>query len=159
MLLINFLTHPQRANSPARNTFKIAILIKKLICIFAFTALKAPHISDIPDVRVVQKTQGGNAELHCDVTGNPEPSITWYFSKNGKIKEINTEKDGLDGHKDNCKSRKSGYYFLQPGNASVLLICNPQFEYHEGKYWCRANNTEGNQNRSAFVNVKSKQLP
>ena len=159
MLLINFLTHPQRANSSVRNTFKIAILIKKLICIFAFTALKAPHISDIPDVRVVQKTQGGNAELHCDVTGNPEPSITWYFSKNGKIKEINREKDDLDGHKDNCKSRKSGYYLLQPGNASVLVICNPQFEYHEGKYWCRANNTEGSQNRSAFVNVKSKQLP
>lgn len=159
MLLINFLTHPQRANSPARNTFKIAILIKKLICIFAFTALKAPHISDIPDVQVVQKTQGGNAELHCDVTGNPEPSITWYFSKNGKIKEINREKDDLDGDKDNCKSRKSGFYLLQPGNASVLVICNPQFEYHEGKYWCRANNTEGSQNRSAFVNVKSKQLP
>ena len=136
---------------------KSLFLLEKL-CIFAFTALKAPNISDIPDVTVFQNTQGGDVELHCDVTGNPEPSITWYFSKDGKkeIKEINRGKDDLDGDKDKCKSRIQGYYFLQPGNPRVLVICDPEFENHEGQYWCHANNTEGRQNMSAFVTVNSK---
>ena len=102
--------------------------------------------------------QGDNVELFCDVTGNPEPSIMWYFYKDGKgvRSEINKKKYNLGGNKDNCRSRTKGYYFLQPDDARVLVICNPEFELHQGKYSCHANNTVGEQSKSAFVNVESK---
>ena len=102
--------------------------------------------------------QGDNVELFCDVTGNPEPSITWYFYKDGKGVhwEISMKKYNLGGNKDNCRSRTKGYYFLQPDDSPVLVICNPEFELHQGKYSCHANNTVGEQSKSAFVNVESK---
>ena len=96
-------------------------------------------------------------ELFCDVTGNPEPSITWYFVDGKGVRlEINMQKDHLGGNKDNCRSRTNGYYFLQPDDARVLVICNPEFEHHQGKYSCHAKNTVGEQSKSAFVNVESK---
>ena len=102
--------------------------------------------------------QGDNVELFCDVTGNPEPSITWYFYKDGKgvRSEINMKKYNLGGNKDNCRSRTKGYYFLQPDDARALVICTPEFEHHQGKYSCLAKNTAGEQSKSAFVNVESK---
>ena len=130
-----------------------------LIFIYVFIALKAPNITkDIPNVTVLQEPQGGNLELFCDVTGNPEPTITWYFYKDGKGDPlvVNKQKYDLGGNKDNCKSRTKGYYFLQPDDARALVICTPEFEHHQGKYSCHANNTAGEQSKSAFVNVESK---
>ena len=128
-------------------------------CFCGFIALKAPNIAkDIPNVTVLQGPLGGNVELFCDVTGNPEPSITWYFLKDGKGDglKINKDKYHLSGNKDNCRSRTKGYYFLQPGDAHELVICNPDFEHHQGKYLCQAENTAGRHSKSAFVNVESK---
>ena len=130
-----------------------------IIFIYVFIALKPPNITkDIPNVTVLQEPQGDNVELFCDVTGNPKPSITWHFYKDGKgVRwEINKQKYNLAGNKDNCRSRTKGYYFLQPDDAHVLVICNPEFELHQGKYSCHAKNTVGEQSKSAFVNVESK---
>ena len=125
-------------------------------CFCVFIALKAPNITkDIPNVTVLQGPQGVNVELFCDVTGNPEPSIMWYFYKDGKGDPL-VVNGHLSGNKGNCRSRTKGYYFLQPDDARVLVICNPEFDHHQGKYLCRAENTVGWQNKSAFVNVESK---
>ena len=107
---------------------------------------------------VLQEREGDNVELFCDVAGNPKPSITWYFYKDGKgvLLEIDMQKYNLGGNKDNCRSRTKGYYFLQPNDARVLVICTPEFEHHQGKYSCHAKNTAGEQSKSAFVNVESK---
>ena len=129
------------------------------IFIYVFIALTAPNITkEIPNVTVLQELPANNVELFCDVAGNPEPSITWYFYKDGKgvRSEINKQKYDLGGNKDNCRSRTKGYYFLQPDDARVLVICNPEFEHHQGKYSCHAKNTVGEQSKSAFVNVESK---
>ena len=134
----------------------IIMLNHVLIFTYVFTVLKAPNITkDIPNVTVLQ---GGNVELFCDVTGNPKPTIMWYFYKDGKgnPKVANSQKYDLSGNKDNCRSRTKGYYFLQSDDARALVICNPEFEHHQGKYSCHAKNTEGEQSKSAFVNVESK---
>ena len=138
--------------------FHVIIMLNYvLIFIYVFIALKAPNIKDITNVTVLEEPLGGNAELFCDVTGNPEPTITWYFYKDGKGDplEINKQTYNLGGNKDNCRSRPKGYYFLQPDDARVLVICNPEFELHQGKYSCHAKNTVGWQSKSAFVNVES----
>ena len=152
-----------------QNNFKLVFLFVVInfvscnnhvsIFIYVFIALKAPNITkEIPNMTVLQEHLGGNVELFCDVTGNPEPTITWYFYKDGKgvRSAINRQKYNLGGNKDNCRSRRKGYYFLQPGDARALVICNPEFENHQGKYMCHAKNTVGEQSKSAFVNVESK---
>ena len=129
------------------------------IFIYVFIALTAPKITkEIGNVTVLQELPANNVELFCDVTGNPKPTITWYFYKDGKGDPlvVNKQKYNLGGNKANCRSRTKGYYFLQPDDARALVICTPEFEHHQGKYSCHAKNKAGEQSKSAFVNVESK---
>ena len=107
-----------------------------------------------------QVEQGGIVELWCQATGNPPPSITWYFYKDGKGvgEQVNKENNNLDGNSDNCKNRKTGYYFLSGDDTSRLVICNPEFEQHLGKYQCIASNKAGRMERDAYLIVESKYI-
>ena len=129
-------------------------------CTFVFTALVAPSISDIPDQNVRQVEQGEIVQLLCQTTGNPKPSITWYFYKDGKgdREQVNKENNDLGGNSANCKNRKNGYFYLFNNDRSRLVICNPEFEQNQGKYQCHASNKAGSMDKYAFVNVESKYI-
>ena len=118
----------------------------------------APSISDIPNQNVLQVERGGIVELWCQATGNPKPSITWYFYKDGKgdREQVNKENKDLGGNIANCNNRRKGYYFLSRDDHSRLVICSPEFEQHQGKYQCHASNKVSSMDKDAYVNVESK---
>ena len=126
------------------------------------TELVAPNIASITkDVTVVQGEQGpGRAVLFCEVFGNPDPEITWFFYKDGIGKRTQVNKGGshLNGNLDDCKSRRSGYFFLRGNDPKHLVICNPDFEEHQGKYKCHASNIAGKMDKYASVNIESKYI-
>jgi len=129
------------------------------------TELVAPNITSLKDVTVVQGDlpylpyQGpGRAVLFCEVFGNPDPEITWFFYKDGtgKRKRVNKGGSHLNGNLDDCKNRHSGYFFLRGNDPKHLVICNPDFEKHQGKYHCHASNIAGKMEKYASVNIESK---
>ena len=109
---------------------------------------------------MVQKDNGDHVKLTCNVIGNPSPTISWFFIRNDRStprKELHVTSD-LGGNERNCGSRKSGLYFLERNGHSLLVICHPNYEMHQGKYSCQANNLLGKDEKSAVVNIESKSL-
>lgn len=119
----------------------------------------APDITGLVHQRVLQKMENGDPVLlKCIVSGNPLPTITWYFDRNGQgEREIVTDPgSGLDNNLDQCKKRHSGFFFLRKNDPSHLVICSPDYEKQQGRYDCHAQNIAGKMNKSAFVDIESK---
>lgn len=100
---------------------------------FSFTALVAPVIKDFNNVTVSQDKLR-NITITCDVTGNPEPMVTWQ--RNGKPLNDLPKIDTLN----ECKTLRDNIYQKKGGMRNVLIICGLNFEEHEGKFTCTAKN-------------------
>ena len=124
------------------------------------TGLVAPRITYLTDRVDVREESDDHVQLFCEAKGNPKPGITWYFYKNGegKASQVNKEDKFLDGNLDDCKSRRSGYFYIRRGDSSRLVICNPEFGNHQGKYQCRASSKAGSVDNFTFVDVKCKYM-
>ncbi|XP_015772818.1 PREDICTED: fibroblast growth factor receptor 2-like [Acropora digitifera] len=118
--------------------------------------LTAPVISGLRDQTVVQKDNGDHVKLTCNMVGNPSPTISWFFTRNDRStpREVLHVTSNLGGDERNCKSRKSGLYFLAQNGHSLLIICHPNYEMHQGKYSCQAKNFLGKDEKSAVVNIE-----
>ncbi|XP_074620045.1 fibroblast growth factor receptor 3-like [Acropora palmata] len=118
--------------------------------------LSVPVISGLRDQTVVQKDNGDHVRLTCNVIGHPSPTISWFFTRNDRStsrEELHVTSD-LGGDDRNCRSRKSGLYFLKQNGHSLLIICHPNYEMHQGKYSCQAKNFLGKDEKSAVVNIE-----
>ena len=97
-------------------------------------------------------------KLTCNAIGNPSPTISWFFTRNDRStprEELHVTFN-LGGDERNCISRKSGLYFLAQNGRSLLIICHPSYEMHQGNYSCQAKNFLGKDEKSAVVNIESK---
>ena len=107
---------------------------------------------------MIQRDNGDHVKLTCNTIGNPSPTISWSFIHNGRPrKELRVLSD-LGGDETNCRSRQSGLYFLAQNDRSLLVICRPNYEMHQGNYSCQAKNFLGKDEKSAVVNIESKSL-
>ncbi|XP_067039208.1 matrix-remodeling-associated protein 5-like isoform X3 [Acropora muricata] len=118
--------------------------------------LSVPVISGLRDQTVVQKDNGDYVKLTCNAIGNPSPTISWFFTRNDRStprEELHVTFN-LGGDERNCISHKSGLYFLAQNDHSLLIICHPNYEMHQGKYSCQAKNFLGKDEKSAVVNIE-----
>ena len=108
---------------------------------------------------MIQNDNGEQVELKCDVIGNPPPTRTWFFYWNDKSKreEVLVTSD-LRGDVANCKSRQSGFFYLRQSDPSQLVICHPNYEKHQGKYVCLAENFIATDTKYAYVNIESESI-
>ncbi|XP_046851907.1 peroxidasin homolog [Xenia sp. Carnegie-2017] len=88
----------------------------------------------------VNKDKDKDAELICNVSGNPRPTVTW--SRNGEEigRVIIT----------NCKTQVPNYYLKNDG--TTLIICGVDIS-HSGNYTCFAINQLGNVTATVYLNV------
>ena len=100
----------------------------------------------------ITKTKGQSVEISCNVTGNPQPEVTWF--RNGeKIKR--NEIESLD-----CKQLKSGFYKVKGEEVvqdgvwrSRLFVCSATHLNHNGEYTCKAKNIMGNSTAATYLNI------
>jgi len=87
--------------------------------------------ADAPTVMIQQcstpVTEGDNATLYCNATGNPTPSITWVRASTGEILSSNQ-----------------------------MLVMEAVKQNETGSYVCRASNGVGSHNVSCAVDVHCK---
>ena len=87
--------------------------------------------SDAPTVTIHQcstpVTEGDNATLHCNATGNPAPNVTWIQASTGEIASFRE-----------------------------ILVIEAVKRNESGSYVCRASNGIGTHNTSCAVNVNCK---
>ena len=74
----------------------------------------------------IVKTEGDNVEVYCNVTGIPDPTVTWTKVKSGELIE-----------------------------GTLLNITNITRAQAE-EYWCIANNTCGNESTVVDIDVQCK---
>ena len=100
--------------------------------------LVAPSIS--PQVMDQTQNEGSNASFTCQVTGEPVPTIIWYF--NGTlVDETNTMKYTISMESLNTTT-----------NNSTLTIMNVQSS-DAGTYTCDATNVISTDNSSGILTV------
>uniref|UniRef100_A0A8C7RFH9 Heparan sulfate proteoglycan 2 n=1 Tax=Oncorhynchus mykiss TaxID=8022 RepID=A0A8C7RFH9_ONCMY len=95
----------------------------------AGTEKKHPVATVTPSVLTIQ--QGGHAEFHCTVTGNPTPAIEWIG------------KEGLAIASGKC----------------IALTKPAQTRENGGEYICKALNTHGEHTSRAVLHVSGASLP
>ena len=102
----------------------------------------------------VTATQGSSFYIRCNVSGYPEPQITW--KKDGEVVKLPFTIDG----KDKCESRVTNIYVLstagETSRAKTLVICNADYKKHSGQFSCTARNKFGNDTARAFININGK---
>lgn len=90
----------------------------------------------------VQLNSESNYTLECIISGEPEPSVTWY--------KDNIE---IDLYPDLVKSTYRTSKFM---NVRQLAIFNTDANIHNGTYTCRAKNEYGEAASSCEILVRSK---
>jgi len=87
--------------------------------------------ADAPTVTIQQcstpVTEGDNATLYCNATGNPTPNISWVRASTGEILSSNE-----------------------------ILVMEAVKRNESGSYVCRASNAIGSHNASCAVDVHCK---
>ncbi|XP_046854218.1 vascular endothelial growth factor receptor 2-like isoform X2 [Xenia sp. Carnegie-2017] len=91
----------------------------------------------------VNKDKDKDAELICNVSGNPRPTVTWSRNDEEIGRVIIT----------NCKTQVPNYYLKNDG--TTLIICGVDIS-HSGNYTCFAKNQLGNVTATVYLNVTGK---
>ncbi|XP_078371749.1 fibroblast growth factor receptor 4-like [Oculina patagonica] len=103
-----------------------------------------PSILAFHNQTVYRKTV---ANLHCEISANPVPSVQWYkdnHSLEGEIGELH--------RLVSCDSLVQGFYRVK-SEVGRLVICKPENALHTGFYTCIAANRRGETNATAFLDV------
>ena len=106
---------------------------------------EAPKVS----LKNITTTQSSSFFIRCNVTGHPEPKITW--KRNGELVKIS---DSVKGIRD-CGNRVTGYYITdveKRDHATVLVICKADYKY-SGRFSCTARNKLGNDTAKASIDI------
>ena len=82
--------------------------------------------------------QGQSTKISCTVSGDPTPSVTWYYD-NEVVPNADSENIAL-------------------GDQNTSLLFNPVLNSHEGAYVCAVDNGVGEDNDTILLNVISKQM-
>ena len=91
------------------------------------------------------ENEGGNATFTCEATGDPLPSISWYF--NGTlVNESNTEKYTISNISNST-------------NITSTLTIMSIDSYDVGTYTCNATNVVSTDTSSGVLTVNGELLP
>ena len=91
-----------------------------------YTMSSAPaEIADSDYISVVKVPFNNSVKLHCPAGGLPRPRVSWYFD------------DTLLSAVDNATD---GIYLLEDGWTLYIEVAQLS---HAGRYWCRAVNDAG----------------
>ena len=106
-----------------------------ILCIF----IDPPEILEGPTN--VTAEIGGTVTFCCNVTGFPEPTVTWQL-------------DGMAINKSNSSIAQSKYNQSRKEGMHVITITDVQLEEDGGRYSCHFENDVGKELQSAYLQIQ-----
>lgn len=103
----------------------------------------------------LKKRQTSSFDIRCNVSGHPEPEITW--KRNGKLIEVVGSVKGTH----DCGNRVSGFYKLSNVNkryVTTVVVCSADYKRHSGRFSCTARNKLGNDTATALIDILGEYL-
>lgn len=105
-----------------------------------------PPVVTVEDEEISETKESGRlVELPCNVTGNPQPSVTWLHGKGETINQT------IELGKKDCTNRKSGIYTV--AGMTSLIFCEPDYQKHAGEYKCKADNSQGSDSKNMKLTI------